>query len=358
MQLTHPKLELFHDVRESFSHLIRHALKGHRVGVALGPIYEQDPAQEVLLPFRQADWHTGWIERHSDGTPVHVADRVRKLRQGAVDRWLESGPWWDGTDREECVIDHWTRAGLVLEVASRRGVNVRGLGVVHPRWRMKGTVTGRFGAGSCGTSLDWEHGFNPLTIPEGKRHLVVPRTGGRMVCVMDFRAMDLCSMMALVPGLKERYGEVKGDPHGRTLELLWGLDPQQHPALRDSCKPEIFVHAYGGESKVRQDFERAIPELTEIRKNDHDGQFARRVQSKSAEAFRAALSNALPDLIWDSVVPMFAVHDELVLDVHDGGVEECVDIAGKLADGASEAIGVDYFVGPKFGLNYAEAKAN
>lgn len=356
MQLGCPDLFLCHDVRESFADLLKAALAGRRIGIALGPIYEKDPAEELLFPFIRADVETGWSStpRYPDGLPQHVIDEVRRLRQDAVSSWERAiVPYGPTNDDLDCLND-WARAGLVLEVARRRGINVKGLGTVHVTWRMKGTVTGRFGASSCPGNAMWPNGFNPLTIPEDKRHLILPSSAGRIICVMDFRAIDLCSMVSIVPGLRERYDDAT-DMHMRTAELLFGPDESALPELRDLCKSSIFIHAYGGTSSLKDLYEEKIPELTSVRKVP-DGQFARTVQRISAEAFRGALSNALPSLLGDDVIPMFVVHDELVLDVGEDQVGACVDIANLLEEGARRAIGSEYFVGPKFGLTYAEAK--
>lgn len=352
MQLDCPGLSLFHDVRGSFSELLRRALHGGRIGVALGPIYEEDPAKDLLLPFYRIDAETGWTKgAEHDGLPPQTLSEARRRRQEIVDTWCPTGELHD-SDIEH--MDDWARAGLILEVSRRRGINVRKLGKVHVDWRLKGTVTGRFGAKSHPGNPTWPNGFNPLTIPEDKRELVVPSTGGRMVCVIDFRAMDLCSMISLVPGLGRHYKD-STDHHGTTARILFGDDVQQVPEARDVCKIEIFTHAYGGESHLRSLFEERMPELTAVRKIP-EGEFARSVQGISATAFRGALSEALPDLLGEDIIPMFTVHDELVLDVGEDQVAGCLDLCGTLERGAKRAIGVDYFAEPKFGLNYAEAK--
>lgn len=328
-------------------------MHGGRIGVALGPIYETDPAADLLLPFYRIDAETGWIGSERDGLPVQTLREVRRRRQAAIDSWVTAGELHQSDIHG---MDDWARAGLVLEVARRRGINVRGLGKIRIDWKMKGTVTGRFGARSHPGNSMWPNGFNPLTIPEDKRELVVPSTGGRIICVMDFRAMDLCSMISLVPGIGKYY-EGSFDHHATTAKVLFGDDVQHVPEARDICKIEVFTHAYGGESSLRNLFEQRMPELSPVREIP-DGQFARTVQRVSAEAFRGALSEALPHLLGDDIIPMFTVHDELVLDVGEDQVEACVDLSNVLERGARRAIGTDYFVGPKFGLTYAEAKKN
>lgn len=360
MQLACDGIDVFHDVRTDFLPLMRRALEGKLIAAAHGPIYEKDPAEELLYPYVRADVETGWsmVNREPDGVPEHVLEQARQKRQLLLDNWMGSGPWWDGTNHDFEMLNHWARAGLVLEICRRRGVNVRGLGKAHNTWKLKGTQTGRFGAYAYGSSNVWPHGFHPLTIPEHQRDLVVPSVGGRMICVMDFKAMDLCSMMSLVPGLSERYGETI-DYHARTAELLFGKEGAKEPTARDVAKIEVFVHAYGGHSSLKDLFTEKIPELEHARhRYNEQGEFARRVQTKSSEAFRAALSNALPMLMGEDIIPMFTVHDELVLDITDTtGYVDCIDLAIKLEEGASKWIGTKYRVEPSFGLDYAKAKA-
>lgn len=350
MRLKHPALDLYHSVAGSFRELLSQALLGKTVGVALGPIYRVDPAEELVRPFLRADAEAGWRSWCLDcsGIPHHIWTQVRMLRQGAVESWLEKGV---PEHKNVGTLNDWARAGLVLEICRRRGINVIGLGRVHVDWKLNATVTGRFGARTVeGKGPSWQQGFNPLTISMSRRHLIVPSDKGRIICVMDFRAMDLCSMISSVPGLDKRY-EGSTDHHKTTAQLLFG-DPVP-PELRELCKREIFVHAYGGESVLRSDFEEKLPELDWARRQER---FPQMVQEVSAQAFRGALSEALPNLLGDGIVPMFTVHDELVLDVGEDQVAGCLDLCATLERGARRAVGVPYFVEPKFGSNYAEAK--
>lgn len=352
MRLKCPYLSLLcHDVSESFGDLLRQALKDHRerIGVALGPIYRDDPAEKLLFPFMRADVETGWSTKPKfpDGLPPHVGEEVLRVRQEYVDTWFENTPWWGDPKNDEDMIDDWTRAGLILEICSRRGVNIRGFGKAHVKWRLNGTETGRFGASyTVNKSAAFPNGFNPLTIPKAERNLVVPSKGGRLVGVIDFKAMDLSSMLALVPGLGRKY-EGSWDHHMRTAEIL-GVE-------RDVAKEQIFTHAYGGQSTIKEQFEKFLPELNNVRSAPH-GQFPRQVQTLSAKAFRAGLARALPLLLGDDVIPMFTVHDELVLDVDEGSLDNAVEVADALQEGASDRIGVGYMTSLKWGLNYAEAK--
>jgi hypothetical protein len=163
--------------------------------------------------------------------------------------------------------------------------------------------------------------------------------------VIDFVAMDLCSMIAVVPGLKDRYVGAT-DLHDRTANLL-GLP-------REVAKEQLFVHAYGGHSGYRQEFERSFPELNWLRGKPH-GDGARLVQTESAKRFRAALSTALPLLVGSDVRPMFTVHDELVLDVSEKGLNQTEDVAMAMWLGASRDT-VAYRTKVTTGSNYEEAK--
>ncbi len=336
-----------HSVRTDFGDLLREALKGNVVYSAMGPIYEIDPGAERLAPFIRSATEVGLdhdIMAPSCLAPENVWSRVNTLRREEVERWIvrETVHWKD--------VEDWTRAGLVLEVASRLGISLQ-LGTrAHVKWKMKGTVTGRFGVEPGG--------FNPMVISREKpekseerknalwRSRVVPSAPGRYIVVIDFRAMDLSSMVSVVPGLRDRYQDTT-DLHARTAELV-GIE-------RDAAKLELFVHGYGGHSAYAKQFEKHLPELSWLRNKPH-GEGARLVQRTSATAFKAALSNALPLLVGDDIRPMFTVHDELTLDVLYESMEKVKKVTKALEVGASERIGMPYTVGVKVGRDYAEAK--
>lgn len=317
-----------HSVREDFGQLMRAALHGNIVYAANGPIYSVDPAESALAPFVRSAKESG---RDPDMlsiielVPPQLVEKITLLRRDAVAAW--NGDWQN--------VEQWTRAGLVLETASRRGVSFRDGTTAHVKWKMRGTTTGRFGV---------EHGgFNPMVIPRDKRSCIVPSDRERAVVVIDFRSMDLSSMVSVVPGLADKYIGCE-DLHARTAELV-GID-------RDVAKKELFVHAYGGHSSYAKRFEERLPELTARKGAD----LARLVQTTSATAFKAGLSKALPLLVGDSVRPMFTVHDELTLDVLTDALPTVKHVSKAMEDGASERIGVTYRTESTVGRDYAEAK--
>ena len=327
-----------HSVRTSFGHLLRCALNGTDVYVAHGPIYDNDPAAELLSTFLRSAREVGIdpdMLSEQELATQQVIDRAARLRTDYVRSWDD-----EALDRDWDDVRDWTRAGLVLEVAARRGVPMRDGSRPYVRWKLRGTMTGRFGVESGG--------FNPLVIPKGSRREIVPGYG-RSVVVIDFRAIDLCSMLSLTPGLRERY-EGTTDLHSRTAEIT-GLD-------RDVAKRELFVYAYGGNSPHVQTFGRLLPELKWIRgtSSEEARANAQLVQKTSATAFKAALSRALPLLVDDPVRPMFTVHDELTLDVLNEALSGVGSVTKALEEGASERIGVPYTTGMTVGKTYAEAK--
>lgn len=322
---------VYHSVREDFFHLIKSAIKKEGLSIAaLGPIYAEDPAAALIAPFIRSAQEIGLdADAVKVLAPEWATKKINELRQNAIQEWGVKASERDWQD----VLD-WTRAGLVLEIASRIGIPLRNGTRVHVKWKLRGTITGRFGV---------EHGsFNPLTIPREQRGRIVPDEAGRDVAVLDFRAMDLCSIISLFPSIADRYGRSE-DPHQTTADLV-GVD-------REVAKKELFVFAYGGNSPYHREFSERLPELVPVRGPD----LARRVQETSAIAFRAGLSHALPHLFGGGVRPMFTVHDELVLDREvDRPVD---DVVAALERGASERIGFPYSVGMKVGRDYGEAKA-
>ena len=353
MRLELPGTTIYHDYSQAFPLLLEATRRGQRVIGAWGPIYREDPAAEVVASFKHSAEETGWDLDESDGPqfmPEWAFIRSKRLRQAAVDSWVKGS-----IDQDLDELDRWTRAGMVLEIARLRGVRVKGLGLAKVRWSLKGTETGRFGATPWGRSAIWPNGFNPLTIPNHQRDLVLPSSDDRFVCAIDFRAIDLVSMTKIVPGLAARYEDCD-DLHARTVELLFGKKAASLvPEARDMCKREVFVHAYGGESRLRRSFEEMIPELQWLR-DMPDGQGPRAVQSLSARAFRSGLAAAMPLLLSQSVMPMFAVHDELVIDVHPDSLPEAMHISSVIESGASLAVGATYTTKVKWGRNYMEAK--
>ena len=337
---------VMHSVHDSFAGLLSLTLRGKTAIAALGPIYTTDPAAELLLPFTRSAVETGWQVDPDTLAPKEVLERARKLRreQTALNVTL----LFDQSEGFKELIE-WTRAGLVLEVCRANGVNYTGRGQIRVPWRLNGTVTGRFGTEPV-RGDGWT--FNPLSLGPKDRVAIAPRSPDRRIAVMDFKAMDLCSMVSLVPGLRERYGDNE-DRHAVTAAIMCGQNPSAE--MRALVKEQLFVHAYGGNSRFRTEFDHFIPELKWLRQQPH-GEGARLVQAQSARAFRAALSEALPLLLQPEVMPLFTVHDELALEYSETHSLELVKVAMALERGASQRIGVPYRVGVSTGLAYEDAK--
>jgi hypothetical protein len=335
---------VYHDLSDSLVAVVSMALRDRPVVAALGPLYREDPAAELLAPFRRTAEATGWTAAESLA-PDWVWDRAHALRRAAVDKCLD-------TLSDESVGDlvDWTRAGVVLGYAQHHGVRVKGRGLLHVKWRLCGTVTGRFGVEPV-RGPDWA--FNPLSLGPDDRWAVIPRAEGRRIVVLDFKAMDLCSMASLVPGLSDRYRGHEDDMHFWTAAILYGAVPP--PEARDEAKRELFVYAYGGRSTLEGKFDYHFPELGWLRRMSQ-GEAGRRVQAQSALAFRAALSRAMPLLTGEDVVPIFTVHDELALDCSERALDRVGDVVNALQAGASQRIGVPYRVGVSMGTCYEEAK--
>lgn len=329
----------YHSVRGSTTPLLKASLTGEgdcsrNVIACLGPIYENDPAAEVMAPFYRSLREIGVIDPEEVSLHAVAPDPVLRRAHEKRWKWVE---WWENEMSPQELADavDWTRAGLVLEIASRLGIPLREGTKAHVRWRMRGTVTGRFGVESGG--------FNPLVIPRDQRRRVVPDGPDRSIVALDFRAMDLCSMLSLFTALRPRY-EGTTDLHERTAELV-GVN-------RDVAKKELFVYAYGGHSSYEREFQRALPELDPLRGPD----LAREIQKRSATAFKAGLSRALPLLFNGEVRPLFAVHDELTLDALSERLDDAAGVAKAMEQGASDRMGVAYSVGMQVGRSYEEAK--
>lgn len=335
---------VYHDLGESLVPLTSLLLRDRPAIVALGPLYGEDPAGSLLAPFRMTAEATGWTTTKSLA-PEWVWERARELRRLAIAGSIELL-----FDRDVADLVDWTRAGVVLGYAQHRGVRVKGRGLIHVPWRLRGTVTGRFGTDPV-RGPGWT--FNPLSLGPEDRCVIVPRAEGRRIAVLDFRAMDLCSMVSIVPGLADRYRGHEDDMHLWTAVTLYGAVPP--PERRDEAKRELFVYTYGGRSMLEGRLAYHFPELDKLRRLPH-GEAGRRVQAQSALAFRAGLSRALPLLTGDDVVPVFTVHDELALDYSERASDRLGGVAKALEDGASQRIGVPYRVGLSTGLSYEEAK--
>ncbi len=343
------EIEVHHDITGSFGVLLRDALNGKRVAVGLGPIYAADTAIDILLPFQRSARETGWDTGDELVlAPDFILERARASRAVAVIEQITQAKLLDLD-----IINEWTRAGLVLEVARRHGIHYRARTPIHVPWKLNGTVTGRFGTEPV-RGVGWT--FNPLSLSEEDRRAIRPSASERHIAVMDFRAMDLCSMTSLVPGLAEKYGD-HYDLHQRTAELLLPNEPIT-PAIRDIFKKNMWVYAYGGsvEPAIRDLYDRRLPEIKLWFGSMPHGDGARKIQSLSSVAFRAGLSKALPLLVGFNTVPMFTVHDELTLDVSEVGLDQLVGVSKALEEGASQRIGRPYRVGTKTGYTYEEAK--
>lgn len=343
-----------HSVDDALDELLEATATGQQFVAGLGPIYRQDPAASVLEPFRRSAEASGWSAIGEQGlAPDWALKRARGLRSDACSRWLDKS---SADDRLTAV--EWTRAGLVLGVASRRGFKFGGR-QIHPRWDLNATITTRFGSSTEELPFSpWR--ICPLRIAAEHRRMVRPSSPGRHIAVMDFRAMDLCSMLSLpnAGALRARY-DGSSDYHFRTAQLLWGRDDVA-AAERELAKEQLFVYAYGGRSELHDVFEARIPELKLIRAlNDNEpGEAARVVQRRSAETFRTALSAALLLLTSDAVAPMFVVHDELVIDVDSGhaALLEASGVAAAMESSATRATGVGHAVDISVGDDYGSAK--
>lgn len=335
---------VYHDVRASFGDMLRMSLKGERCVAALGPIYPKDPGEHVIAPFVRSAIETGYTSLPEEKlVPDHTLELLHEIRQHSC-----SGPFMLWKDEEWNDAVNWSRAGLVLEIARRRGVHFSGRGVIHFNWKMRGTVTGRFG---CETYHGSNWTLNPLTLSEDDRRRCRPSDAVRHVAVLDFKAMDVCSMAAIIP----EFGAIIGDhtdPYTKIADVIgrnWS---------RDDVKRNFLVWAYGGvvDPDVLGEFWYHMRPVHDFTCKLPHGEFPRMVQTVSAQAFRAGLSRALPLLVTDHYIPMFTVHDELTLDVSEVGLDRIKDVQIALESGASEAIGRAYRVGVSTGYTYEEAK--
>jgi hypothetical protein len=340
-------VQIYHDIHDSFGQILRETLSGNKVGVALGPLYSKDPAEELLLPFKRSIRESKWnILNEEQLAPDSILEKAKELRSVAIE--LRSKISNDD-------LNDWTRAGLVLEIARGRGIHICGTKeIAHVPWKLNGTVTGRFGTEPVkigGSS------FNPHSLSEDDRIRIKSSDCLRQVAVIDFRAMDLCSMVSLIPGLAEKYAGYEYDLHFRTAQILFPHETIT-PTIRNIIKNVLFVYAYGGliEPALFEIFGQKLPELSNWFKSMPHGEGARLIQSQSSLAFRAALSNALAWFLGDNIIPMFTVHDEIVLDVSDVGFERLKDISKDLEQGASQRIGIPYKTRTSVGYTYQEAK--
>lgn len=336
---------IWHDCRTGFGGMLRRALADQPVIAAFGPIYETDPAGSLLEPFRRSARECQVELEEFDLAPDWCLIRCHQLRSAAIDPVRL-------VDCHDSLVD-WARAGLVLEIARRRGISVTGRGLLRPNWKLRGTITGRFGCEPVkGEDTDgslWF--FNPLSLGPDDRRRIHPSDSARQIVVLDFRGMDVCSMLSIVPGLSDVYAG-HSDPHQRTADLT-GLS-------RSDAKQGFLSWAYGASFAaapgIGEVFNRTFPMVREFTRGMQFGDFPRMVQMTSAVAFRAALSRALPLLVGERYFPMFAVHDELTVDSTNAGVYAISDLVDSLRTGASERIGVPYDVGVSIGCTYEEAK--
>ena len=337
---------VWHDCRTGFGEMLRLTLSDHDVIAAHGPIYVDDPAASLFEPFQRSARETGWICDEATLAPSSFLERARKLRDDALSMA-------SGLDSIRVDLVDWARAGLVLEIARRRGVRVKGRGLMQPTWRLRGTVTGRFGCdpvrGENPDGTTWV--FNPLSLGPDDRPRIVPSDAVREIAVLDFRGMDVCSMISIVPGLAEVY-DGHPDPHQRTAELT-GLS-------RANAKQGFLSWAYGASFAAQPDvgraFDATFPSIRSFTRGLAFGDFPRMVQMTSAVAFRSALSRALPLLVGERYIPMFVVHDELTVDVSPVGLDKIDALVSVLEQGARDRIGVRYHVGISTGYTYEEAK--
>lgn len=310
-------------------------------------IYEKDPASSFLDPFRRSQDYSGYGPLDPEAlAPKWALERADEIRNDLGSYLLES----KAVNIQSAI--RCTRALLVHVIASKAGWRFDGE-IFHPDWWANGTETGRFGVSSFKRiRASRVRSISPHRIWEEDRCFVVPSAPDRQIAVLDFKAMDLGSMISMVPELLQRYQSLGPitDLHQRTAELLG------ENVTREQAKLELFRHAYGGKSELAQLFRDRIPELVWF-SSEPAANAGRAVQTKSSEVFKSALSRALPLLTSLEAVPMFTVHDELVLDVEGGrnGAVWASEVAHEMERGAAE-LGSPCKVEVKIGSDYGAAK--
>lgn len=336
-----------HDLSDfdSFSILMKRALENQNIGVALGPLYDKDPAVSIIEAFKRSATESNWNCTPAQMFPEEVNSRIKSIREAAVANIVD-----------DITLNQWARAGLVLEIASIYGINI-GIRKIHPRWKLNGTVTGRFGCSTEQIVSAWDNEmwyFSPLTIPEAKRNLIVPSSKDRRIATIDFNGIDVCSMFAIAKSVPKEYEDCD-DIHRATAKILFETnDPTD--LNRDVSKIEIFKYAYGGHTEYMNLFAKKLAQLSMFR-DMPPGEAGKLVQSVSAIAFRAALSKALPSLTSLDVKPMFTVHDELVLDYSRGHEDKVLEVSKQMELGATEMNLFPYRTRVKLnGKHYGEVK--
>lgn len=328
---------VYHSVDEDFNRMIDCAVNGKNVYAALGPIYKTDPAKSVVDPFILSAKNSFYKSLSDDLLfPADAYERIKSIRNSAIDR--------SSLNFQE--INEWTRAGLFLHIASKYGVKIAKYGMIHPKWNLNATETTRFGVETVKIK---DRSINLLSLNDDIRNHIIPSDSIREIAVLDFIAIDFCS-----------------------IEVLFGIkretfDPYESIAIKLNCerkeaKVAFLSWCYGStaiEQNKRLILEKSFPSIAEeIKKNEH-GFVARLVQTASASIFRTALSSILPK-VYNSIdfIPMFTVHDEIVLDISPRAIDMGLldDIKSTIENAVNIKSNYQYCIRISTGYTYGEAK--
>ncbi len=259
-------------------------------------------------------------------------------------------------------------------------------GVVPVRFRVGATKTGRIHP----DRHTWPFASIPRT---SVRAVVTSRFDGGSIASMDFNASDYRCLVADCgdPVLTGKYAGCD-DFHSRTVELILGTGSSD-PLRRKVIKDFTYTSIYGGSrdtlsAKTGLSMEKTralltrldalLAPITEMRHRLHldgvrdghidvrgmsvpvaPGDHAGKVmalygQTLSSIAFGEALIAATTVLATTRSLPMFPVHDELVIDAHPDDVEALEDVRRAMETASASITGTPLRVNMRIGPNYWE----
>lgn len=332
---------------------------GHPATVALAPFEESASACHRAAALCGIDdvrrtlpqWLSDglWSRRKAAG--IALRDEVARVDPGARERH-----------------DRLRPVHLALVRMERNGVPLDGRVDTTTRYDPVGGRTERIAI---------RRGLNTMSIPKGEsRRKIRSRLGdaGRIVS-LDFNAIDLRCIVSRVPEMVPLYAGCD-DFHARTHELVSGRPPtdDERRMMKSLTYPMLYGGPFGADSyseKLRYLFTPIVEfrrRLHAEKPEEHAGAtLAIFAQTLSSRAFKAALVAADIEMLGldGQVLPIFPVHDELVLDVSVAGcrgsalgrVNALKMIVKEMESAAAAAAGIECKVVVASGPSYGELES-
>lgn len=323
----------YHSIRQNQYEVFNDLKNNKNFIVCSGPVYKTDPAASLIEPFIKSCEISNYKFDESI-IPKGIQQSFNDNRKSYIEKSINQN------DINNLL--NWSLYAAVLENAYINGVSV-GINKLHVDYVLNNTITSRDGYVTT-------HDFNPHFITNEFSHYIKPSDYLRNVVILDFKAMDVFSMMTLFPSVS-KFFEDTNDPYS-VISSMCSIE-------RKEAKISFLKWAYGGKisSDIEVKFINNFNEIFECSRKLQHGEFARTVQTVSSIIFRASIASVAKELIFSKhFIPMFTIHDSIILDTSDYGIENIKTVIDKMEQKTFTESGIKYRISLNCGYTYFEAK--